>query len=108
MAKRSPVPGERHNMLTYVEDAGREPSGTMGGRTLYAPLGKWRCDCGKEIVCRNRYVLKGSKKSCGCLLHAKGEAWHRARSGRLNGIPVGEWRFLVTIKMLPPEAKEIE
>ena len=77
---REPEKGERHNMLTFLEPAGREPAGTMGGRVLYAPLGRWLCDCGREIVCRNRYVLRGSKKSCGCLLRAKGEAWHKARA----------------------------
>lgn len=66
-------------MLTFVEPAGREPASKVGDRVIYAPLGRWRCDCGKEVVCRNRYVVKGTKKSCGCLLRAKGEAWHKGR-----------------------------
>ena len=77
---KEPEKGERHNMLTFLEPAGREPAGRLGDRVIYAPLGRWLCDCGREIVCRNRYVLAGSKKSCGCLLHAKGEAWHKARA----------------------------
>ena len=77
---REPEKGERHNMLTFVAHAGCEPSGRIGDHVIYVPLGKWRCDCGREIVCRNRYVLRGSKKSCGCLLRAKGEAWHKART----------------------------
>ena len=82
MAGRNPIEpkiGERHNMLTFVESAGREPSAKIGDRVIYTPLGKWRCDCGKEVVCRNRYVVKRKKKSCGCLLHAKGDAWHKGR-----------------------------
>ena len=75
-----PVAGERHNMLTVLEPAGREPASRVGDRVIYATLGKWRCDCGREVVCRNRYVLNGSKKSCGCLLRVKGEAWHKARA----------------------------
>lgn len=74
-----PKPGEKHGMLTFVEPAGREPSGKVGDRVIYAPLGKWRCDCGKEVVCRNRYVVNGKKKSCGCLTRVSGEAWHKGR-----------------------------
>ncbi len=79
MPKMVPKPGEKHNMLTFIESAGRERSANMGDRAIYAHLGKWRCDCGNEIVCRNRYVINGKKKSCGCLLRAKGEAWHKGR-----------------------------
>lgn len=88
MAGRNPIEpkiGERHNMLTFVESAGREPSAKIGDRVIYAPLGKWRCDCGKEVVCRNRYVVNGKKKSCGCLLRAKGEGWHKGR--RVKRLP---------------------
>jgi hypothetical protein len=79
MKRIEPKPGERYNMLTFVEPAGRELSGAMKGRPLYASLGKWKCDCGKEVICRNRYVVNGIKKSCGCLLRAKGEAWRKGR-----------------------------
>lgn len=96
--KTHPKPGDRHNMLTYIGDAGREPSGVIGGRTLYATLGKWRCDCGKEIVCRNRYVVNGLKKSCGCLLRAKGEAWRKGERVKPKALPA--LRFLVTVQML--------
>ena len=77
--KTKPRPGEKYNMLTFVEPAGRELSGAMKGRPLYASLGKWKCDCGKEVICRNRYVVNGKKKSCGCLLRVKGDAWHKGR-----------------------------
>lgn len=99
MAGRKIVPGERYNMLTYVEDAGREPASVYGGRTIYASLGKWRCDCGKEIVCRNRYVYNGLKKSCGCLLRAKGEAWRRGKRRRTK-VEAKTVRLLVTIQVL--------
>ena len=101
-----PVPGEKHNMLTYVEDAGRQPCGQFGGRTIYATLGKWRCDCGKEIVCRNRHVVAGAKKSCGCLLRAKGEAWRRGKRVPAARQPASDrnaLRFLVTVKLLSPD-----
>lgn len=66
-------------MLTFVEPVGREPASKIGDRVIYAPIGKWRCDCGKVIVCRNRYVVNGKKKSCGCLRLAKGEEWHKGK-----------------------------
>ena len=100
-----PVAGEKHNMLTYVEDAGRQPCGQFNGRTIYATLGKWRCDCGKEIVCRNRHVVAGAKKSCGCLLRAKGEAWRRGKRipGPKRPDPdKGALRFLVTVRPIAP------
>ena len=97
--KIDPKPGERHNMLTYVRDEGREPSAVMCGKQLYTRLGRWKCDCGKEIVCRNRYVVNGTKKSCGCLLRAKGEAWHRGKRKRMQPRPKAI-RLLVTIQVL--------
>lgn len=80
-----PKTGEKHNMLTFIEPAGREPSGKMGERVIYSTLGKWQCDCGNVVICRNRYVLSGKKKSCGCLKRASGEAWHKGR--RVNRAP---------------------
>lgn len=80
-----PEIGEKHNMLTFVEPAGREPSAKMGDRIIYTTLGKWKCDCGNVVVCRNRYVMSGKKKSCGCLLHASGESWRKGR--RVNRQP---------------------
>ncbi|MBQ3342422.1 MAG: hypothetical protein IJG84_11040 [Kiritimatiellae bacterium] len=74
-----PKAGEKHNMLTFIEPAGREPSGKMGERVIYTTLGKWQCDCGNVVICRNRYVLSGKKKSCGCLLRATGESWRKGR-----------------------------
>lgn len=97
--KIDPKPGDKYNMLTYVGDEGREPSAVMCGKQLYTRLGRWKCDCGKEIVCRNRYVVNGTKKSCGCLLRARGEAWHRGKRRRMQ--PQSKtFRFLVTIQVL--------
>lgn len=98
--KVDPKPGDKHNMLTYMRDEGREPSGVMHGRQLYSRLGRWKCDCGKEIVCRNRYVVNGTKKSCGCLLRATGEAWRRGKRRRAE---TKTFRFLVTVQMLDAE-----
>lgn len=97
--KIDPKPGDKHNMLTYVGDEGREPSAVMCGKQLYTRLGRWKCDCGKEIVCRNRYVVNGTKKSCGCLLRARGEAWHRGKRRRTQPRPKTV-RLLVTIQVL--------
>jgi hypothetical protein len=106
--KIEPKPGDKYNMLTYVGDEGREPSAVMCGKQLYTRLGRWKCDCGKEIVCRNRYVVNGLKKSCGCLLRAKGEAWHRGKRRReeakVEAKPKPKtFRFLVTIQVLDTE-----
>ena len=97
--KIDPKPGDRYNMLTYVRDEGREPSSVMCGKQLYTSLGRWKCDCGKEIVCRNRYVVNGLKKSCGCLLRAKGEDWYRGKRKRMQPQPK-TMRLLVTIQVL--------
>ena len=100
--KIEPKPGDKYNMLTYVGDEGREPSAVMCGKQLYTRLGRWKCDCGKEIVCRNRYVVNGMKKSCGCLLRARGEAWHRGKRRRTEAKPK-TIRLLVTIQVLDTE-----
>lgn len=101
--KIDPKPGDKYNMLTYVKGEGREPSSVMCGKQLYARLGRWKCDCGKEIVCRNRYVVNGLKKSCGCLLRAKGEAWHRGKRKRTKSKAKPKTVYLlVTIQVLDP------
>ena len=100
--KIEPKPGDKYNMLTYVGDEGREPSAVMCGKQLYTRLGRWKCDCGKEIVCRNRYVVNGTKKSCGCLLRARGEAWRRGKRKRVHPQPKAI-RLLVTIQVLDPD-----
>lgn len=92
-------PGDKYNMLTYVRDEGRVPSSVMNGRQLYTSLGRWKCDCGKEVVCRNRYVVNGTKKSCGCLLRVKGEAWHKGKRRHAEERPKTV-RLLVTIQVL--------
>ena len=97
--KTNPKPGDKHNMLTYVRDEGRVPSSVMNGKQLYTSLGRWKCDCGKEVVCRNRYVVNGIKKSCGCLLRVKGEAWHKGKRRHAEEQPKTV-RLLVTIQVL--------
>ena len=97
--KTNPKPGDKHNMLTYVCDEGRVPSSVMNGRQLYTSLGRWKCDCGKEVVCRNRYVVNGVKKSCGCLLRVKGKAWHKGKRRHAEEQPKTV-RLLVTIQVL--------
>ena len=97
--KTNPKPGDKHNMLTYVSDEGRVPSSVMNGRQLYTSLGRWKCDCGKEVVCRNRYVVNGVKKSCGYLLRVKGKAWHKGKRRHAEEQPKTV-RLLVTIQVL--------
>lgn len=72
-------PGQRFNMLTYIGPAEKEPVGKVGDRIVYATCGKWRCDCGNEVVRWNRNVVNGKTKSCGCLLHDSGEAWKKGK-----------------------------
>ena len=83
-----PKPGERYNMLTFIEPAGRKAYSKMGGRLIYAHMGKWKCDCGNEVVCRNSHVVKGRKKSCGCLLRVSGASWRKRRHLKKNLEPV--------------------
>lgn len=66
-------------MLTYVGPAEKEPVGKIGDRIVYATCGRWRCDCGNEVVKWNRNVINGKTKSCGCLLRDKGEAWKKGK-----------------------------
>ena len=82
-----PKAGDVHGMLTYVEAAGRKPMSRMKGRVVYGTLGKWRCKCGREVVCLDRLVVSGKKKSCGCLQKASGEAWKRGRRVKREALP---------------------
>lgn len=104
--KTSIKPGDKYNMLTYVRDEGRVPTSVMFGRQLYTSLGRWKCDCGKEVVCRNRYVINGGKKSCGCLLRAKGKAWRKGKRIRAEMEPK-ILRFLVTIQAIDSDPTRI-
>ena len=104
--KINPKPGDKYNMLTYVKDEGREPSAIIGGKQLYTSLGRWKCDCGKEVVCRNRYVVNGAKKSCGCLLRVKGESWRKGKR-RLAEAKPKTVRLLVTIQMLDADHGDV-
>ncbi len=79
MARHKLKPGDRFGMLTYIGPADKVPTGTLGGRTIYATTGKWRCDCGNEVVKWNRNVINGNTKSCGCLRHDSGEAWVKGK-----------------------------
>ena len=56
-------PGDRYNMLTFVEDRPHE-----GGERMAL----WRCDCGNEKVQRVNNVRRGASKSCGCLWKTNG------------------------------------
>jgi hypothetical protein len=79
MGKYKLKPGDRYGMLTYIGPDEKVPTGELGGRTIYATTGKWRCDCGNEVVKWNSNVINGKTKSCGCLLHDSGEAWVKGK-----------------------------
>lgn len=72
-------PGDRYGKLTYIGPAEKVPSGKCGDRIVYATRGRWRCDCGNEVVLWNRNVVKGLTKSCGCLRKDSGEAWKKGK-----------------------------
>ena len=102
-----PKAGDVHGMLTYVEAAGRKPMSSMKGRTVYGTLGKWRCECGREVVCLNRLVLSGKKKSCGCLLKASGEAWKRGRRVKREALPRLVPQYLVSMPETSAQLVEV-
>lgn len=52
------VPGDRHGMLTVVEEVG----GSSNKRLV-----RCKCDCGNEVVIRGAGLWNGNNKSCGCL-----------------------------------------
>jgi hypothetical protein len=53
------IPGDRFGRLVVIADAGRSRFGTM--------LVDVACDCGTILVVRASRLLRGQKKSCGCL-----------------------------------------
>lgn len=59
--KKKYFPGDRKGRLTFVEDLGY----LIGNNIRY---GRFKCDCGNEIVCPIANVLSQSarRKSCGC------------------------------------------
>lgn len=62
--------GKRYGNLTY--DGGtHKVSDRLPGAKGYES--RWRCDCGKTVVVRDRDVVNGATKSCGC---------RRKRSGK--------------------------
>ena len=50
---------DKYNYLTFIEKTELKSS-----QNDY--LGKWICDCGKEVLLVNSKVLSGHTKSCGC------------------------------------------
>lgn len=69
MMRRRILPvGFRSHMLTVIADAGVDSRG--------ASMARVRCDCGVEKTERQRALVDGKTKSCGC--------WRRTRTGNLN------------------------
>lgn len=56
--------GDRFGKLIFLEDYKVE----LNGKLVSIGLGKFRCDCGNEYICKMSSVMKGYNKSCGCLL----------------------------------------
>jgi hypothetical protein len=48
--------GDLFSKLTFIEQSSTESN----------KIGRYLCQCGKEIECKNRSVIDGNKKSCGC------------------------------------------
>lgn len=70
MAPIKNIKGLKFNHLTAIEHRGR-------GYWLF------RCDCGNEVVRYQGDVVRGSRKSCGCMQHAIRENLVGKRFGRL-------------------------
>lgn len=70
MAPIKNIKGQKFNHLTAIEHRGR-------GYWLF------RCDCGNEVVRYQGDVVRGSRKSCGCMQHAIRENLVGKRFGRL-------------------------
>lgn len=70
MAPIKNIKGQKFNHLTAIEHRGR-------GYWLF------RCDCGNEVVRYQGDVVRGGRKSCGCMQHAIRENLVGKRFGRL-------------------------
>ncbi len=62
MAQHSQLEGSRFGQLMAIR-----PYGHNAGK---CPLWILLCDCGKEVVALERYIVRGQRKSCGCLQRA--------------------------------------
>lgn len=84
MGKISKIPiGEKFNLLTVIEDAGRNSKGRR--------LVKCKCDCGNTIICI-LYNLNRNAKSCGCIHHRNKYATKEIRSTPLYEKIISLWR----------------
>ncbi len=74
--------GQRFNMLTVIERAGRNENSQI--------MWRCRCDCGAMTVVRGHRLRTGHTKSCGCLTHrfrdVTGERFGRLVAVRRAGV----------------------
>lgn len=63
MPKRKNIIGKTFTRLTVVEMISEYPQVTPAAGAEYL----CKCSCGNETTARHTYLLKGTKKSCGCL-----------------------------------------
>ena len=73
MGKFRDLTGEKFNMLTVIEQTGRDAYGKI--------LWRCQCDCGNETVTHGRDLVNGHCKSCGCIKNAD-----RCENGKYKGL----------------------
>lgn len=60
------VPGARYGKLTVLKDAGLHVNSSRKFKCRRS-MSLCRCDCGKELLVSNVDILRGHKRSCGCM-----------------------------------------
>jgi len=59
------ITGQRFGMLVAIRPTGKKKKGSTSSPAIW----ECRCDCGNIIEVQKKNLLRGSKKSCGCLFH---------------------------------------
>lgn len=84
MGKIKDITGQRFGKLVVLEKAGISKRGCL--------LWTCQCDCGNTIIAESIFLLRGSKKSCGCMMHKhlqEGALKHGGSYSRLYHIWTG-------------------
>lgn len=84
MGKVKDLTGQHFGKLVALERAGISNRGCL--------LWKCQCDCGNTIVAESIFLLRGSKKSCGCMMRKhlqEGALKHGGSYSRLYHIWIG-------------------
>ena len=99
MSRKKELSGQRFGILKVVKDTGKR---TASGRPKHQhgprPIWKCRCDCGGQVEVSSKDLLRGSKKSCGCLWPEQlrrsngGSTWQYWLRLKQRGVLSKEWR----------------